>query len=85
MTITLKVLAAVAVMISSAASYANAGQGLVRAPGGYAHVSWKHRHTATGFYTRQPPDLGAAVAGALVGAALQLIWSQILYARVDQT
>ena len=25
------------------------------------------------------------IAGALVGAALQLIWSQILYARVDQT
>jgi hypothetical protein len=44
MTITLKVLAALAVMISMAASYANAGQLLLRGPGGYAYVSWKHRH-----------------------------------------
>jgi hypothetical protein len=69
MTITLKLLAAVAVMSSIAASYANAGQLLVRSPGGYADASWKYAR----FYTRQPPDVGAALAGALAGAALQLI------------
>jgi hypothetical protein len=61
MTITLKLLAAVAVMSSIAASYANAGQLLVRSPGGYAHASLKQRYAATRLYVRQPPDLGAAV------------------------
>jgi hypothetical protein len=73
MTITLKLLAAGAVVILMEASYAKAGQLLVRGPGGYAHASLKQRYAATRLYVRQPPDLGAAVAGALAGAALQLI------------
>jgi hypothetical protein len=73
MTITLKLLAAAAVMILMEASYAKAGQLLVRGPGGYAHASLKQRYAATRFYVRQPPDLGVVLAGALAGAALQLI------------
>jgi hypothetical protein len=73
MTITLKLLAAGAVVILMEASYAKAGQLLVRGPGGYPHASLKQRYAATRLYVRQPPDLGAAVAGALAGAALQLI------------
>jgi len=73
MTITLKLLAAAAVMILMEASCAKAGQLLVRGPGGYAHASLKQRYAATRFYVYQPPDLGAALAGGLAGAALQLI------------
>ena len=60
-------------MILMEASYAKAGQLLVRGPGGYAHASLKQRYATTRFYVRQPPDLGAALAGALAGAVLQLI------------
>src|SRR5215813_1424800 len=73
MTITLKWLTALAVMILMAAGDANAGQLLVRGPGGHGHASWKSRYMAPHLYTRQPPDLAAAVAGALAGAALLLI------------
>ena len=72
MTITLKLLATAAIMILMA-SYAKAGQLLVHGPGGHAHASLKQRYAETRFYVRQPPDLGAALAGALAGAALQLI------------
>src|SRR5215471_12082416 len=73
MTITLKWLTALAVMILMAAPDANAGQLLVRGPGGLDHASWKSRYMAPHLYTRQPPDLAAAIAGALAGAALLLI------------
>jgi hypothetical protein len=77
MTITVKLLAAGAVVILMQASYAKGGQLLVRGPGGYAHVSLKQRYAAPRFYVCQPPDLGAALAGALAGAAVQLIPSAI--------
>ena len=73
MTITLKLLASAVLLISMAAFHANAGELLARAPDGYAYASWKFRHTAPRFYTHQPPDLGAAIAGAVAGAAVQLI------------
>src|SRR5262249_50387627 len=73
MTITLKLLATGAIVILMQASYAKAGQLLVRGPWGYAHASLKQRYAATRFYVRQPPDVGGALAGALAGAALQLI------------
>src|SRR5262245_12619044 len=73
MTITLKLLATGAIVILMQASYAKAGQLLVRGPGGYAHASLKQRYAATRFHVRQSPDLGGARAGALAGAALQLI------------
>jgi hypothetical protein len=73
MTITLKLLAAVAVVIAMAASQAHAGQLVVRGPGGYRHAPWKYRYTAPRHYAQQRPDVGAAIAGALAGAALQLI------------
>jgi hypothetical protein len=72
MTITLKSTAALAVVIATAASHANAGQLLVREPSGYGRAAWKHQYTAR-YYPQQRPDLGAAIAGALAGAALQLI------------
>jgi len=63
MTITLKWRTALAAMILMAAPYANAGELLGCGPDGYGHA-----------YRRcQPPDLAAAIAGALAGAALQLI------------
>jgi hypothetical protein len=64
-------------MISMATTEADAGQlGGYRyaSPSGY--VRWSHRrgYVAPRFYdTPQQPDLGAAIAGALAGAALQLI------------
>jgi hypothetical protein len=73
MTITLKWLTALAVTILTAAPGADARQLLVRGPGGYGHASWKSRSMAPHLYARQPPDLGAAIAGALAGAALLLI------------
>jgi len=73
MTITLKWLTALAVMILMAAPDANAGQLLVRGPGGHGHASWKFRYMTPHLYTRQPPDLADAIAGALAGAALLLI------------
>jgi len=60
-------------MILMAAPDANAGQLLVRGPGGHGHASWKSRYMAPDLYTRQPPDLAAVIAGALAGAALLLI------------
>src|SRR5262249_52741386 len=39
----------------------------------YGHASWNSRCMAPHLYPRQPPDLGAAIAGALASAALQLI------------
>ena len=64
-------------MISMATTEAHPGQ-----LGGYRHASpsgyvrWSHRrgYVAPRFYNMpQQPDLGAAIAGALAGAALQLI------------
>ncbi len=64
-------------MISMATTEAHPGQ-----LGGYRHASpsgyvrWSHRrgYVAPRFYNMpQRPDLGAAIAGALAGAALQLI------------
>src|SRR5262245_22068124 len=60
MTITLKLLATGAIVILMQASYAKAGQLLVRGPGGYAHASLKQRYAATRFHVRQSPDLGGA-------------------------
>ena len=37
------------------------------------HAPWKYRYTAPRFYAQHRPDLGAAIAGAFAGAALQLI------------
>jgi hypothetical protein len=72
---TSKFLAAAAVMISMATTEAHPGQ-----LGGYRHASpsgyvrWIQRRGAPRFYNvPQQPDLGAAIAGALAGAALQLI------------
>src|SRR5215218_518351 len=72
---TSKFLAAAAVMISMATTEADAGQ-----LGGYRYASpsgdvrWSHRRGAPRFYNMpQRSDLGAAIAGALAGAALQLI------------
>jgi hypothetical protein len=73
MTIAVKLVAAVVVVLAIAASHANAGQFRVRGPSGYGHTPWKYRYTAPRFYAQQRPDLGAAVAAALAGAALQLI------------
>ncbi len=62
-------------MISMATTEAHPGQ-----LGGYRHASpsgyvrWTQRRGAPRFYNMpQQPDLGAAIAGALAGAALQLI------------
>ena len=71
MSVAVKLVAAVVVVLAIAASHANAGQFRVRGPSGYGHTPWKYRYTAPRFYAQ--PDLGAAVAAALAGAALQLI------------
>jgi hypothetical protein len=73
MTVAVKSVAAVVVVLAIAASHADAGQFRVRGPSGYGHTAWKYRYTAPRFYAEQRPDLGAAVAAALAGAALQLI------------
>ena len=73
MTIAMKLVAAVVVVLAIAASHANAGQFRGRGPSGYGHTPWKYRYTAPRFYAQQRPDLGAAVAAVLAGAALQLI------------
>jgi hypothetical protein len=73
MTVAAKLVAAVVVVLAIAASHANAGQFRVRGPSGYGHTAWKYRYTAPRIYAQQRPDLGAAVAAALAGAALQLI------------
>jgi hypothetical protein len=73
MTVAAKLVAAVVVVLAIAASHANAGQFRVRGPSGYGHTAWKYRYTAPRFYVQQRPDLGAAVAAALAGVALQLI------------
>ena len=72
MTPTPKVLGAVVVVFALAASQANAGQLRARGPVGYGYGAWKYRYMARS-YEQPQPDLGAAVAGALAGAALQLI------------
>src|SRR5262245_38388069 len=72
MTLTPKVLGAAVVVFALAASEANAGQWRERGPVGYGHGAWKYRYTARS-YAQPQPDLGAAVAAALAGAALQLI------------
>src|SRR5512132_3208334 len=72
---TSKFLAAAAVMISMATTEADAGQldgYRYASPSGY--VRWSHHRGAPRFYNMpQRSDLGAAIAGALAGAALQLI------------
>src|SRR5215467_79242 len=73
MTIAMRLVAAVVVVLAIAASHANAGQFRGRGPSGYGHTPWKYRYTAPRFYAQQRPDLGAAVAEVLAGAALQLI------------
>jgi hypothetical protein len=73
MIVTPKLLASAVLLISMAASHANAGQFLVRGPHGYHYVSWKLRYTAPRFHVRQSSDVGAAIAGAVAGAAVQLI------------
>jgi hypothetical protein len=73
MTVAVKLVAAVVVGLAIAASHANAGQFRARGPSGYGHTAWKYRYTAPRFYAQPRPDLGAAVAAALAGAALQLI------------
>jgi hypothetical protein len=73
MTVAVKLVAAVVVVLAIAASHANAGQFRARGPSGYGHMAWKYRYPAPRFYAQQRPDLGAAVAAALAGAALQLI------------
>jgi hypothetical protein len=80
MSTTSKFLAAAAVMISMAAIEADAGQlvGGYRyaSPNGHGYVRWSHRrgYVAPRFYGTPPrSDVGAAIAGALAGAALQLI------------
>jgi hypothetical protein len=69
MSVALKLLAAVALVVAIPASHGNAGE---RGRGGYGHGAWKYRYTAR-FYAQHQPDVGAAVAGALAAAALQLI------------
>jgi hypothetical protein len=81
MSTTSKFLAAAAVMISMAVFEADAGQLVVggyryASPNGHGYVRWSDRrgYVAPRFYnTPQRSDLGAAIAGALAGAALQLI------------
>jgi hypothetical protein len=73
MTTTLKLLAAVAFVVLMAASHAKAGDLVVRGPSDYGYAPWKYRYPAPRFYAQQRPDLSAAIAGALAGAALQLI------------
>jgi hypothetical protein len=73
MTIAVKLVTAVVVVLAIAASHANAGQFQRRGPSGYGHTAWKYRYTAPRFHAQQRPDLGAALAAALAGAALQLI------------
>jgi hypothetical protein len=73
MTVAVKLVAAVVVGLAIAASHADAGRFRARAPSGYGHTAWKYRYTAPRFYAQPRPDLGAAVAAALAGAALQLI------------
>jgi hypothetical protein len=80
---TLKSLAVSAVILMAA--QADAGEFLApgplgpryAAPHGRSHVPWGYRrgHVAPRYYyvAEQRPDLGAAIAGALAGAALQLI------------
>lgn len=78
---TSKFLAAVAVTISMATPEGHAEplvMGGYRYPSsnGHGYIRWSHRSgdVAPRFYsTPQRSDLGAAIAGALVGAALQLI------------
>src|SRR5215475_11769709 len=72
MTVTLKVLGAIVVVFAIAASHANAGQLRMRGHARYGHGDWKYQYTVRS-YAQPQPDLGAAVAGALAGAALQLI------------
>jgi hypothetical protein len=71
--------------VTVAASQADAGEFVVTGAGGYryrnapppayAHVPWRYRRDwAPRYYAPQyHNDLGAAIAGALAGAALQLI------------
>jgi hypothetical protein len=73
MTVAAKLVAAVVVVLAIATSHANAGQFWVRGPSGYGHTVWKYRYTAPRLYAQPRPDLGAAVAAALAGAALQPI------------
>jgi hypothetical protein len=80
---TLKSLAAGAVMLTAA--QADAGEFLAPAPLGpryappygrsYVPLGYRRGHVAPPRYyvAQQRPDLGAAIAGALAGAALQLI------------
>ena len=83
-TISRLLLACAAVTI--AASQADAGEFVVTGPGGYryrnapppayAHGPWRYRRDWAPRYYAPPQyhnDLGAAIAGALAGAALQLI------------
>jgi hypothetical protein len=80
MTMTSKLMAAAAVMISMAATQADAGQLLVagyrHAPPyryGYAPRNYRMGYMAPRSYAPQRSDLGAAIGGALAGVALQLI------------
>jgi hypothetical protein len=80
MTTISKFLAAAAVMASMVTTEADAGPVVVggyryASPSGHGYIRWDHRraYVASRFYTPQQPDLGAAIAGALAGAALQLI------------
>ena len=80
MTTASKLMAAAAVMMSMAAPQAEAGELLA---GGYRHAPpyrhgyapWNYRmgYMARRSYAPQRPDLGAAIGGALAGAAMQLI------------
>jgi hypothetical protein len=78
MTTTSKLMAAAAVMMSMAAPEADAGELLA---GGYRHAPpYRHGYAPRNYrmgymapYGPQRPDLGAAIGGALAGAALQLI------------
>jgi hypothetical protein len=82
---TISILLLVCVTATLAASQADAGQLLVPGPGGYryrnappsayGYGSWRYRRDwAPRYYAPQyQNDLGAAIAGALAGAALQLI------------
>jgi hypothetical protein len=80
MTTASKLMAAAAVMMSMAAPQAEAGEvlagGYRHAPPyrhGYAPRNYRTRYMAWRAYASQRPDLGAAIGGALAGAALQLI------------